>query len=130
MKEETTEILVQTDTHVTEGFFIRKGEYHCKILYADILWLNASNNYCEIHQNDGKTFCVIYPLVKVEKFLPADLFIRIHRSYIVNIHAVDRFVGNMLYIGKQRLDVSRPYRKEVFSCFDVLEECRCLSTQK
>lgn len=109
--------------HVSDGIFVRNGNYYCKILYTDILWLGAYNNYCEIHKKDGKTYCAVHPLIKVEKNLPPDLFVRIHRSYIVNIHEVDRFIGNMVYIGKQRLDVSRPYRK-IFSCFDVLEDCR------
>lgn len=107
--------------HVSEGVFFRNGEYHYKILYADILWLGAYNNYCEIHHKDGKTYCVVHPLVRVEKLLPPDSFVRIHRSYIINIHAVDRFIGNMVYIGKQRLDVSRSYR-HIFSCFDLLED--------
>lgn len=107
--------------HVSEAVFVRSGEFYYRILYADILWLGAYNNYCEIHCRDGKTYCAVHPLVKVEKMLPSDLFVRIHRSYIINIHAVDRFIGNMVYIGKQRLDVSRPYRA-VFSCFDVLED--------
>ena len=108
--------------HVSESLFVRCNEHYCKILYADILWLSAYNNYCEIHYKDGKTYCVVHPLVKVEKMLPESLFVRIHRSHIVNIHAVDRFIGNMVYIGKQRLDVSRPYRN-IFSYFDVLEDC-------
>lgn len=107
--------------HVSDAMFIRNGDYYCKIRYADILWLGAYNNYCEIHHKDGKTYCAVHPLVKVEKMLPADSFVRIHRSYIVNIHVVDRFIGNMVCVGKQRLDVSRPYRY-VFSCFDVLDE--------
>lgn len=112
----------RTVPHVSEGIFVRNSDYYCKILYADILWLGACNNYCEIHHKDGRTYCAVHPLVKVETKLPSALFVRIHRSYIVNIHAVDRFIGNMIYIGKQRLDVSRPYRY-VFSCFDVLEDC-------
>ncbi|WP_459189956.1 LytR/AlgR family response regulator transcription factor [Parabacteroides sp. APC149_11_2_Y6] len=110
------------DCHVDDGFFVRTGEFHSKILYKDILWVSASSNYTDIHLLNGKAICVIYPLVKVEAFLPATLFIRIHRSHIINIRAVDRFIGNILYIGKQRLDISRPYRKLVFSCFDILEE--------
>lgn len=115
-------LLISAVAHVSEAIFVRNGDFYYRILYADILWLGAYNNYCEIHCRDGKTYCAVHPLVKVEKILPPDLFVRIHRSYIVNIHSVDRFIGNMVYIGKQRLDVSRPYRK-VFSCFDVLEDC-------
>lgn len=117
---EENEQLAYGVAHVSEAIFVRDSNYYCRILYADILWVGAYNNYCEIHCCDGKTYCAVHSLVKMERILPPELFVRIHRSYIVNIHAVDRFIGNMVYIGKQRLDVSRPYRK-VFSCFDVLE---------
>lgn len=117
---EENSLLVGGVAHVSEAVFVRNGDFYYRIAYADILWLGAYNNYCEIHCRDGKTFCAVHPLVKVEKILPPELFVRIHRSYIVNIHAVERFIGNVVYIGKQRLDVSRPFRA-VFSCFDVLE---------
>lgn len=98
-KDHATEALppVGTIAHVSEGLFVRNGEYYYKILYTDILWLGAYNNYCEIHHKDGKTYCAVHPLVKVEKMLPPSLFVRIHRSYIINIHTVDRFIGNMVY---------------------------------
>lgn len=119
---ETDASRVNFDRHVSNGVFIRKGESYFKVQYTDILWVNAYNNYCELHLKGGQTFCAIHPLVRLEKLLPQHLFVRTHRSYIVNIHEVSRFMGNMLYIGQQKLDVSRPYRKAVFSCFDILED--------
>ncbi len=110
--------------HVGDGFFFMADGYYRKVLYRDILWIEADGNYSYLHLCDGKTLCVIQPLLRVKEFLPVCTFIRIHRSHIVNIHAIDRFVGNMVYIGKKRLDVSRTYREEIFSCFDVLERKR------
>lgn len=117
----STQPSVKELPHVSDGIFVRNGEFYQKILFADILWLKADNNYCELHIANNKSICVIHPLARVEKKLPAGQFVRIHRSYIVNILQVDRFVGNIVYIGKKHLDVSRPYR-HVFSCFDVVED--------
>lgn len=118
--------LNQAQCHVTNAFFVMANGYYEKITYTDILWLESYHNYLDIHLKGEHKICVIHPLSRMEEFLPKDLFIRIHRSVIINIYAVERFAGNVLYVGKKRLDVSRPYRERVFSCFDILERKRSL----
>lgn len=110
--------------HVNNGFFVMSNGFYVKVVYDDILWMESYHNYLDIHIKDEQKICVIHPLSRMEEFLPKDSFIRIHRSVIVNINAVNRFTGNVLYIGKKHLDVSRPYREIVFSCFDILERKR------
>lgn len=113
-----------TQCHVINAFFVISNGFYVKIMYEDILWLESYHNYLDIHLKGGEKICVIHPLSRMEGFLPKNSFIRIHRSLIVNINAVDRFTGNMLYIGKRHLDVSHPYREAVFSCFNILERKR------
>lgn len=112
------------NSHVDDGFFVLQNEYYRKILYADILWLEASGSYCYLNIADGKRIIVAHTLSEVGQKLPSERFIRIHRSTIVNLYAVDCFTGNMLYINRNRLHISSPYRKLVFACFNVLERKR------
>lgn len=116
--------------HVSNAFFVMSNGYYEKIMYEDILWMESYHNYLDIHLKGDRKVCVIHPLSRMEELLPADIFIRIHRSVIINIYAVERFTGNVLYIGKRRLDVSRPYRNRVFPCFNVLERKRSLEGTK
>lgn len=109
---------------VKNGFFVMSNGFYVKVLYEDVLWMESYHNYLDIHLKGEQKICVIHSLSRMEEFLPKDSFIRIHRSVIVNVNAVDRFTGNVLYVGKKRLDVSRPYREVVFSCFDILERKR------
>ena len=51
-------------------------------------------------------------LQRLEELLPAAKFIRIHRTYIVNIDAVQKIEGNLLHIGKEQLPVSKGKREE------------------
>lgn len=119
-----------TQCHVKNAFFVMSNGFYVKVMHEDILWLESFHNYLDIHLKGEQKLCVIHPLSRMEKFLPPDSFIRIHRSVIVNVNAVDRFTGNVLYVGKRRLDVSRPYREVIFSCFDVLERKRSLERIK
>lgn len=115
-----------TQCHVTNGFFVMSNGFYEKVMYEDILWLESYHNYLDIHLKGDQKICVIHSLSRMEDFLPKTSFIRIHRSVIINIQAVTRFVGSVVYIGKRRLDVSRSYHDRVFSCFDVLERKRSL----
>ena len=118
-----------TKCHVTNGFFVMSNGFYEKVMYEDILWLESYHNYLDIHLKGDHKICVIHSLSRMENFLPKESFIRIHRSVIINIQAVTRFVGSVLYIGKRRLDVSRSYRERIFSCFDVLERKRSMERQ-
>lgn len=104
-----------------DGFFIRQNEYYKKVLFNDIMWIEASRSYCYIHLADDTRIIVTYPLSEVKKKLPDELFIQTHRSYVVNIQRVDKFIGNMLYIGKHSLPISRRLKDKVLEQFLFLD---------
>ena len=45
--------------------------------------------------------------------LPAEMFIRIHRSYIVALNKIESYNNEIVWIAKQELPISRMYRQEV-----------------
>lgn len=106
---------------VSDGFFVHHKDRFVKIRFADILWAEASRSYSHLHLKDGSSVMLGYPLAVVKQKLPADTFMQIHRSFVVNLPQVDGFIGNMLYVGKAKLPVSKPHRREVFSKFTFIE---------
>lgn len=90
------------------------------LLYSDIAWLEASRDYCFIHFKDQPKIIVVHPLGELERVLPADQFVRVHRGYMVNLEYVDRLLGNTIYIGKQDIPVSPAYRASLLSRFRFL----------
>lgn len=121
---------LSTSTRIEEGIFIRQKDYYRKYLYINMLWIEASGNYCYIHLANCSTIIIIKSISELEKVLPPHIFIRIHRSYIINIHAVDSFTGNILYIGEARLTVSAPYRESVHLHFTILDSSKVFFRQK
>lgn len=71
-------------------------------------------NYCRIHTVHGSHLPLL-PLKELVEALPADDFFQIHRSYLVNLRAVEAIVGNQVRIGQQLLPVSRPNREALES---------------
>lgn len=108
----------------SDGFFIRQNDYYNKVLFADIAWIEASRSYSYIHLTDKSSIVVTYPLSDVKKKLPPELFIQIHRSYLINMKYVNKFIGNMLYIEKQSFPISRKFKQEVLSHFLFLDNIK------
>ena len=101
-----------------EGHIFIWCENYCRrILYIDILYVEASRSYCEFHLIDGSRVTLSWRMRIVEQILPTDTFIRVHQSFILNWHYVDSYVGNSARIGEQWFPLGRVYRSRLL---DVL----------
>ncbi len=105
--------------HIKNSLFLKKNQHFERVPIEDILYLEADNNYCSVHTAKG-TYVYSVVLKKMEEQLPLQKFIRVHRSYIVNIDAVNGFQGNLLYLGDQQIPVSKSHRTEVFRLFKTI----------
>lgn len=106
--------------YVTDGFFIKQEEMMVKVAYSEIVWVEAGGNYSHIHLKGNSHISVVHNLGRLEDMLPKRYFTRINKSEIVNLHLVDRFCGNMLYINRRTHTIAPAYREYVFSCFNIL----------
>lgn len=92
------------------------------IAVENVAWLEADGSYTKFHCIDGRTHMLTANLVSALRQLVAngwDCFVRIHKSYAVNIHHIRSKIGNVSQVGKADLAVSRAYReffeKHIFS---------------
>lgn len=104
-----------------DGIYVRHNDYYKKVLFSEILWVEAARSYCSIRTAGKVNYIVTYPLVEVKKRLPSALFIQTHRSYLVNAGRVAKFIGNMLYVEEQSIPISRKFKKEVLEHFIFLD---------
>ena len=74
-------------TATTERFAVRTGRSQHLVRTADIRWIEAQGYYAALHTGDG-SFLLRRSLTRLEDELDPDIFIRIHRSTIVNIKDV------------------------------------------
>lgn len=81
------------------------------IAIEEIIYLEASDNYSNIYLSTDKKFLVSRTLKDFEELLPADIFIRIHHSTIVNKYYVDKYIrgegGQVIMRNGDILDVSK-----------------------
>ena len=112
--EEQEDILVHPN-----ALFLKKVQYYEKVDFCDILWLQAESNYTNIYTKSGKyTYTTV--LKSFEEKLPHNYFIRVHRSYIVNLNNVNKLAGNMLLINDKEIPIKKEMRDEVFRNFNIM----------
>ncbi len=92
--------------------FIKTDNKLLRIFFNDILFAEALQNYVAIHTAEKK-FISYLTFKSVEDKLPAHKFLKVHKSYIVQIARVDAFQNNELQIGTLKIPVSRNLKDEV-----------------
>lgn len=99
-------------TEVEDYFFIKCENKYEKIFFADILFIQAMQNYVIIHTSKGRYITLLY-LKNVEQYLEGQAFMRVHKSYIVAIPKIEAIDNNELLIKDHRIPISRNYKERV-----------------
>lgn len=93
---------------------IRAERKNILLHYDDILWIMSMKDYVQIFTNDKKHITQLQ-IGELEKQLPEERFLRIHRSHIVNISKITAFTNLDVEIGKMELPIGRNYRSHVIN---------------
>jgi DNA-binding LytR/AlgR family response regulator len=80
-----------------QEIFIKKGSTLVKIKLDDIILVEALENYVVLH-TDSEKYTIHFTMKAIEQQLPSFLFIRVHRSYIVNKSRINTIRDNGLEI--------------------------------
>jgi len=102
-----------------ERIFLKVNGRFEKILLDEILWIESDHNYSTIVTVNQK-YVLIDSLVSIEEKLSHPHFLRVHRSYIVNMQKVDSFEEYRLFIQKAEIPVSKTHRPEIIRHFKLL----------
>jgi two-component system, LytTR family, response regulator len=92
------------------------------IPFDDILYCRSKSNYTHIHTLDGACYLYCKTLKEVERKLPAENFIRIHHSYLVQLNfitALKKQTQEIELNNKQLLPYSRLIKNELYSIFGL-----------
>lgn len=106
-------LMRESEARVPSSLFVRQGDRFDHISWQDILYIEGMQNYARLHFKD-KTLTIHQTMISLEQQLPGNYFLRIHRSYIVNITHIDSISGNRLFIYGQELPVSPAKREELY----------------
>jgi DNA-binding LytR/AlgR family response regulator len=92
--------------------YFRTDRKMVKVLFNDILYIEGLRDYIRIFTTT-KTIVTKHLLASLQEMLPADSFLRIHRSYIVSIQKIDSYNADLIQIEKKELPIGRLYKHDV-----------------
>lgn len=102
----------KADESQPESIFIKTTQKYEKVDFADILFVEALDNYISI-QTAKKRYITHATLRAFIERLPPHNFVQIHKSFVVNVDKVTSLEGNLLGIDTYKLPVSKSYRTEI-----------------
>ena len=97
---------------VGDYFFIKADNKLVKVLFNDILFIEALQNYVVVHTQEKKLITYL-TFKSVEEYLPSSQFIKVHKSFIVPATKIDSIEGNDIRIGQHYIPISRNLKDEV-----------------
>jgi DNA-binding LytR/AlgR family response regulator len=97
---------------LSDCIFVRSHDKMIKVCINDILYIEAERNYCKIHCK-GKEHLLVTTLKDIDEKLTSQHFLRIHRSFIVNISHIDEIATSHVVIAKKAIPLSADLKKQL-----------------
>ncbi|MEL6925271.1 MAG: LytTR family transcriptional regulator DNA-binding domain-containing protein [Bacteroidota bacterium] len=123
MEKENTPEIPEGDHFSTmdDRLFIRHKNQLVKVKLTDILYAEADRNYCKLHTAE-KSYLLSIPLRTLEIQLPDDHFLRVHRSFVVNLDRIDAISEyyEFLVVQDQQVPISRRLKDGVVKRLNMI----------
>jgi DNA-binding LytR/AlgR family response regulator len=99
----------------TEEAMYVKSEYKLvRIVYKEIVYIEGMKDYLKIYlEGKEKPVITLMRIKEVLQKLPEDLFLRVHRSYILQRKHIEVIERNRIYIGRKIIPIGEAYKEEV-----------------
>lgn len=97
----------------SNSIFLKTDAGTERVRFAELLFVEGYGNFVKCHLASGRVLLTAETMKQMETQLPAGQFLRIHKSYLVNLASVERLSGNVLLVGARELPVGSTYRQDV-----------------
>ena len=105
--------LTETPNAIEPYFFIWENKAYFQINYKDVSYIKADGNFVQIVTTD-QTYMPTGTITKLEEKLKADVFLRVHRSYLVHRNAILKVTKNEVVLrGGQEIPIGDQYRSKI-----------------
>lgn len=97
---------------IPDFFFVKSNGKYERVIFDDILFAESMQNYVIIHL-PGQKLIVYMTLAGLAEQLPANKFLKVHKSYLVSLAHINSVENNDILIRQTRIPISRSLRDEV-----------------
>jgi len=110
--------LNKQSTTSEQFLFIRADYSLIKINLTDILFVEGLDDYLKIHILNQKTVIARMTMKAMTEKLPADNFIRVHRSYIISFKHIENVRNKIITIAGEEIPVGNSYEEQFLRSFN------------
>ncbi|MFC5624292.1 LytR/AlgR family response regulator transcription factor [Algoriphagus winogradskyi] len=115
----SAQVTTEEATEKPDYFFIKTDTRIVKFLFSEIQAIEAQREYVKFITPSRKVMSLV-SLTGIANALPGE-FVRIHRSFIINMRHIDEVQINEVLIGKELYPISRNYREDFFRKLDGMK---------
>ncbi len=100
-----------------QGYISVKADYKTQLVkISDIVYLESAGEYVRLHIEGGQTITTLFRLKNMEASLPANNFLRVHRSYIVNLKRISSYTKGRIFLDNgEYIPLGENYKKRFFN---------------
>ncbi|WP_173021576.1 LytTR family DNA-binding domain-containing protein [Lewinella sp. W8] len=110
----------QSSTLNAPFIVVNKGNLRVKILVRNILFIQAEHIYVRIYCGNNQNVLQRISLTSLLQELPRDSFLRVHRSFVVNLAYVDQWSKSAIYLKDHEIPIGRGRREAVLEKLGAL----------
>jgi DNA-binding LytR/AlgR family response regulator len=103
---------ISVDGNMSDYVFIRHSNIISRLKLTEILFFEATGDYVKVH-TAKQHYSIHSSLKTIEQKLPQNIFLRVHRSFIINLNKIDTAEGKTLVISHNLIPVSETYRADL-----------------
>ena len=103
----------QLETVAQNHIFVKSDRRFYRILFENILFIEGLKDYIVIQTNQRKVITKT-TLKAIQEQLPPDIFMRVNKSYIVNLNQIESFDTNDIFIEKHEIGIGSTYKDAFF----------------
>lgn len=100
--------------------FVKSNLKNRKVFLNKLKYIEALGDYVKF-VTEKDTFVVLATMKSFEKQLPPEQFLRIHKSYIVNLEKVERYNSKNIEIDKQQIPLSRHKKSNLIDALSAMQ---------
>ncbi len=100
--------------------FLKSDTRIFKVIRDEIRYIEGMRDYIAVHTPE-KRIMTLMSLTKMLDRLPPSDFVRVHKSYIINMHHIALIQQNRVIIGEKEIPISNTYREDFFHRIEKLQ---------
>ncbi len=109
----------ETPAHEDDFIFVKSEYENLKIDINKINLIQGLKDYLKIHTEDSKAILTLMSFKEIQSKLPENTFIRVHRSYIINVNKIASVQKNRILINDERIPIGESYKSLVYSRLNI-----------